>query len=204
MNATKPNSKIFRRDLDDLDARAPSPSNKPGRNDPDDARRIVEDSKTVRGRLGRLERLAAADRTQVEAKQFVELVEMAEQVVGQFGTSLEKQQLAMLRRELERSASKGDSKAIQRASAEIEALRWRVLFKHDWFWREIFDSLCEPNTPFVSSAEARTIITKGKAAISGGDGESLREVVRALWKLQPKENAEAAREREVRSGLRKF
>jgi molecular chaperone DnaK len=194
----------IRRDLDDLDTRTPSPSTTPGKADPDDARRVVEDSKTVRGRLGRLERRAAADRNPVETKQFVELVGNAEQVVGQFGTSLEKQQLAMLRRELERAASKGDGKAIQRASAEIEALRWRVLFKHDWFWREIFDSLCQPNTPFVDAAEARTLIIKGQAAVSCGDGEGLREVVRALWKLQPKGNAEASRERAVRSGLRKF
>jgi len=165
---------------------------------------VVEDSKTVRGRLGRLERRAAADRRPVETTQFAELVEMAEQVAGQFGTSLQKQQLAMLRRELERAASKGDGKAIQRASAEIEALRWRVLFKHDWFWREIFDSLCQPNTPFVNPAEARTLITKGQAAVSGGDGEGLRGVVRSLWNLQPKGNAEASRERAVRSGLRKF
>ena len=192
----------LRRDLDDLDTRAPSPGT--GKADPDDARRIVEDSKTVRGRLGRLERRAAVDRDPVEKAQFVELVENAEQVVGQFGTSLEKQQLAMLRRELERAASKGDGKAIQRASAEVEALRWRVLFKHDWFWREIFDSLSQPSTPFVDPAEARTLVTKGQVAVSGGDGEGLREVVRALWKLQPKGNAEASRERAVRSGLRKF
>jgi molecular chaperone DnaK len=194
----------LRRDLDELDARAPSATSTRGKADPDDARRIVEDSKTVRGRIGRLERRAAADRNPVEQTKFVELVEVAEQVVGQFGTSLEKQQLAMLRRELERAASKGDAKAIQRASTEIESLRWRVLFKHDWFWREIFDSLSQPNTPFIDPTEARTLITKGQAAVSDGNGEGLREVVRALWKLQPKGNAEATRERAVRSGLRKF
>ncbi len=194
----------LRRDLDDLEARAPSTNNTAAKADPDDARRVVEDAKTVRGRLGRLERRAAADQKPVETTQFVERVEMAEEVVGQFGTPLEKQQLTMLRRELERAASKGDNKAIQRASAEIEALRWRVLFKHDWFWLEIFDSLSEPNTPFVNPAEARTLIAKGQAAAANGDGEGLREAVRALWKLQPKENAEAARERAVRSGLRKF
>ena len=194
----------LRRDLDDLDARAPQSSTTRGQADPDDARRIVEDSKAVRGRLGRLERRTVAERSPVETTQFVQLVEMAEEVVGQFGSALEKQQLAMLRRELERAASKADSKAIQRASAEIEALRWRVLFKHDWFWREIFDSLSQPNTPFVNPAEARILITKGQAAVSGGDGEGLREVVRALWKLQPKGNAEASRERALSSGLRKF
>ena len=195
----------LRRDLDDLDARAPSAQHH-------SKGKLIP---TTPGALSRILRPSAADSdalsavlpqiaSPVETTQFVELVEVAEQVVGQFGTSLEKQQLAMLRRELERAASKGDAKAIQRASAEIEALRWRVLFKHDWFWREIFDSLSQPNTPFVDPAEARTLITKGQAAVSGGDGEGLREVVRALWKLQPKGNAEATRERAVRSGLRKF
>ena len=113
----------------------------------------------------------------MEQTQFIELVERTEEVVGQFGTSLEKQQLAMLKRELERAASKGDSKSIQRATEEIQALRWRALFKHDWFWREIFDSLSEPNTPYINQAEARLLISKGQAAISSGDGEGLRNVV---------------------------
>jgi molecular chaperone DnaK len=194
----------LRRDLDELDAKAPSPSSAPGKADPDDARRIVEESKTVRGRLGRLERRAAVRRSPLDSTQFAELVEIAAEVVGQFGTSLEKQQLAILRRELDRAASKGDDKAVQRVCGEIDGLRWRVLFKHDWFWKEIFDSLRQPDTPFVDPAEARRLIARGQAAVSSGDGEGLREVVRALWKLQPKGNAEATRERAVRSGLRKF
>lgn len=194
----------LRRDIEELDARAPSRSTTVGKADPDESKRIVEDSKSVRGRLVRLERRAAANGNPVETARFVELVEMAEEVVGQFGTSLEKQHLAMLRHELDRTTSKGDVKAIQRVSAEIEALRWRVLFKHDWFWREIFDSLCEPDTPFVNRTDARTLITKGQAAVSRGDGEGLRDIVRALWKIQPKKDAEASRERAVRSGLRKF
>jgi hypothetical protein len=87
---------------------------------------------------------------------------------------------------------------------ELDGLRWRVLFKHDWFWRDIFDSLRDPNTPFVDPIAARDLITSGQAAISGGDGEGLREAVRGLWKLQPKGNADATRERAVRSGLRKY
>ena len=57
---------------------------------------------------------------------------------------------------------------------------------------------------FIDRAEARRLITKGQAAVSSGDGEGLRNVVRALWELQPKGGAEATRERAVRSGLRKF
>jgi len=202
--STQTELKDLRRDLDDLDAKAPSPSSTPGKADPDDARRIVEESKTVRGRLGRLERRAAGRRSPRDNTLFLERVEVAEQVVEQFGASLEKQQLAMLRRELERAASKGEDKAVQRVCGEIDGLRWRVLFKHDWFWREIFDSLRQPDTSFVDVAEARRLITRGQTAVSTGDGEGLREVVRALWKLQPQDTAEATRERAARSGLRKF
>lgn len=202
--ATQTELDEIRRDLTELDSATPVPGGTQEKQDPDDARRVVEISKSLRGRLGRLERRAATDRGPVEQTQFIELVEHAEEVVGQFGTSLEKQQLAMLKRELERAASKGDSKSIQRATEEIQALRLRVLFKHDWFWREIFDSLSEPDTPYINQAEARLLIAKGQAAISSGNGEGLRDVVRGLWKLQPKGVSEEARERAVRSGLRKF
>jgi hypothetical protein len=131
-------------------------------------------------------------------------MEIAEEVIGTYGTSLEKQQLAMLRRELERVAAKGDDRAVQRACSEIEGLRWRVLGKQDWFWREIFDSLRQADTPFIDVAEARKLIDNGQSAVSSGDGEVLRQVVRDLWKLQPKDQAELMRERALRSGLRKF
>ncbi len=202
--ATQTELDEIRRDLTELDSTTPVPGGTQEKQDPDDARRVVETSKSLRGRLGRIERRTATERDPVEQTQFIELVERAEEVVGQFGTSLEKQQLAMLKRELERAATKGDSKSIKRATEEIQALRWRVLFKHDWFWREIFESLSEPNTPYINQAEARLLITKGQAAISSGNGEGLRDVVRGLWKLQPKGVSEEAKERAVRSGLRKF
>ncbi|MBU1207205.1 MAG: Hsp70 family protein [Proteobacteria bacterium] len=194
----------LQRELDELAAKAPASSDAPGKADPDDARRVVEESKTVRGRLGRLERRAAGRRTPPNNTQFVEVVEIAVKVVSQFGSSLEKQQLAMLRRELERATSKGDDKGVQRVCKEIDDLRWRVLFNQDWFWREIFDSLRQPDTPFVDRAEAQRLIAEGQAAVSTGDGEGLRKVVRGLWELQPKGGAEATRERAVRSGLRRF
>jgi molecular chaperone DnaK len=202
--ATQTELEEIRRDLKELDSAAPASGGKQEKQDPDDARRTVETSKSLRGRLGRIERRALTDRGPVEQTQFIEIVEQAEEVVTQFGTPLEKQQLAMLKRELERAASKGDSKSTQRASEEIQALRWRVLFKHDWFWREVFESLAEPNTPYVNLAEAQILVAKGQASISSGNGDALRDVVRSLWKLQPKGVSEEARERAVRSGLRKF
>ena len=194
----------LRRNIDELEFKTPLRDQSPERTDPDEARRIVEEFKTVRGQLSRLERRSADRGGFFTSTQFAALVEIAEKVVGTYGTSLEKQQLAMLRRELERAAAKGDDKAVQRVCSEIEGLRWRVLGKQDWFWREIFDSLRQADTPFIDMAEAQKLFAKGQSAVSSGDGEVLRQVVRDLWKLQPKDQAELIRERALRSGLRKF
>jgi molecular chaperone DnaK len=202
--STQAEIEALRRDLDALDARAPSPAEAPENTNPDDARRIVEDAKTVRGRLDRIERRTAGQDGPRDDARSLASIEGAEKAIGQFGTSLEKQQLAMLRRELERAAAKSDDKAIRRVCDEIDGLRWRALFKHDWFWREIFASLAAPNTPFVNPAEAQRQIAEGRASISSGDGEGIRAAVRALWKLQPKGDAEATRERAIQSGLRKL
>jgi molecular chaperone DnaK len=190
--------------IDELEAKTSMRDQSPERTDPDEARRIVEESKAVRGQLSRLEHRSADRGGFFKSTQFAAQVEVAEEIVGKYGTSLEKQQLAMLRRELERAAAKGDNKAVQRACSEIEGLRWRVLGKQVWFWREIFDSLRQADTNFIDMAQAQKLFANGQSAISSGNGEVLREVVRDLWKLQPKDQAELMRERALRSGLRKF
>ena len=48
-----------RRNLDALDTKSPAGRKRAGKADPDDARRVVEDSKHIRGQLGRLERRVA-------------------------------------------------------------------------------------------------------------------------------------------------
>jgi molecular chaperone DnaK len=194
----------LRSNIDELETKAPLRGQSPERNDPDESRRIVEQSKAVRGKLSRLESRSADRGGFFKNTLFVAQVELAAEVVGKYGTTLEKQQLAMLRRELERAAAKGDDKAVQRACSEIEGLRWRVLGKQDWFWREIFDSLRQADTPFIDMAEAQKLFAKGQSAVSSGDGDILREVVRELWKIQPKDQVEMMRERALRSGLRKF
>ena len=140
----------------------------------------------------------------LDASDFVQVIERTTEVVTHFGSALDKQQFAMLRREFERSIAKGDEKIVRRVCAEISDLRWRILYKQDWFWREILDSLREPGVAFVDKAEASVLIAQGQTAVEQGDGDGLRQAVRGLWQLQPKDLAEAARERVVRSGLRKY
>jgi molecular chaperone DnaK len=194
----------LRKTVDDLEATAPRPNQSSEKIDPDEARRLVEKSKSVRGQIGQIEQRTANTGNATATNNFVRVVEISEEVITAFGTSLEKQQLTLLRRELDRAITKGDNRAAQRACDEIEGLRWRVLGKQDWFWKEIFDSIRNSDGPFNDVMEARNQIARGEAAIAAGNGAGLRAAVQALWKLQPKSQADIVQDRALRSGLRKF
>jgi molecular chaperone DnaK len=176
----------LRRDLRDLAARIPA-ANGSGETavDPDQARRVVEQSKNIRGRIGRLERKAAAKAGSTPNVKFLDIARKAEEVIKQYGDALDKQQFGVLRRELERVAAKEDDQAIERVTSDINSLRWQVLYNQDWFWREILESLAEPDALFVNDGEAKRWLSEGRMAVAAGNGTKLRESVRALWKLQP-------------------
>jgi molecular chaperone DnaK len=191
-----------RRDLEALKAKIGGQAREV--EDPDEARRIVADAKSVRGRLSRLE-LRPSDRdTGQTPVRFAELIEATEAVVRDFGSPVEQQQLNVLKRQLERAVERSDTRATTRIAEEIGGFRWRVLGKQDWFWREIFESQCQPGVPFEDPGEAARLIDSGREVIASGDGQRLREVVRSLWDLQPRSSEEASRERALASGLRRY
>jgi molecular chaperone DnaK len=194
----------LRREVAELRAKSPPPNQPPDESDPDDARRFVEKSKSVRRTLSRLERRGADARSAITNPDRLRLIERAEAVTKDHGSALEKQELGALTRELGRATAKGDDRAVQRLCEEIDGLRFRVLSKHDWFWREILESMTDGADKCVDPVEARRLLAQGRAAVSKGDGAQLREVVRALWGLQQPDDAEVARQRGFRTGLRRF
>jgi hypothetical protein len=194
----------LRKELVGLESRSQLPTQSPTTVDPDDARRLVEESKSIRGRIGRVERKASASNSGIQSIRFTQEVELAETIVSDYGTPLDKMQLAAYKRELERFGSKGDDRAIARLTEDIGKLRWRVLLKQDWYWVDVLDRLAEPGNPFTDQAAADALIQSGRTAAGRADSRGLRDAVRALWKLQPKSTSDELRERSLESGLRKF
>lgn len=192
----------LQRDLDALDAKLKAQGDHV--EDPDDSRRVVAEAKAVRGRLSRLEMRLSGQYIAPTPIQFASLIETTDSVVTDFGAPIDQQQLAVLKRQLERSVERGDTKGVQRIVDEISAFRWRVLYKQDWFWREIFEGQRRPDVQYADPAEAARLFISGQAAVASGDGQTLRRIVRSLWDLQPKTSEEASRERALASGLRRF
>jgi molecular chaperone DnaK len=196
----------LRRDLQELQERetaAHGDGNVGERVDPDNARRIVQDAKTLHGRISRVESKLSEPGRARNIGQFVELVEAVEEVAENFGSNLEKQQCALLKRELERAAAKGDTRTVERATQELDRLRWRILGRHDWFWRDIFLTLAGDASSFMDPAKATRLFERGHEAIAHDDGAELRVIVNALWDLQPKSKADANRDSVMLAGLRK-
>ncbi|HYV48023.1 MAG TPA: Hsp70 family protein [Myxococcaceae bacterium] len=193
----------LKRELDELDHEATrtSATSNP---DPDQSRRVVESARNVQSKLNQLERGAGVGAPSVAMEAIAASRKMAREVVERFGSSLEKKELQMLEKQLERGLDKADERAIQRVQEAFDALRFRVLLAQDWYWRELFESMRGPDQAWQSKEAAEKLLARGQEAISSGDGKDLREVVRELWKLQPKTKEEEGQERAMRSGLRRF
>ena len=120
-----------------------------------------------------------------------------------WGDRLEQKEYELLCREANRQIEREDEKALEKVIRDFESLKWRVLFKQDWYWKELFDSLCQPGVPFINAQEAQRLITVGQEATARGDGDRLREIVRELWKLQPRSAVETEKEKALRAGIRR-
>ncbi len=171
----------LRHDIEELDIKSNPWTDTQNAGDPDHAKRLVEASREIRTQLFKVEQSAGVDREKaVLAGEAEAAVRATEEVTEQFGSSLEKKELAMLRRELERALSRGDDRGLRKTTDALESLRWKILFKQDWFWREIFELMRQPGRQFINEPEARRWLTYGEQAIRQGNGEGLREAVRQL------------------------
>src|SRR5690606_2824503 len=116
-----------------------------GAQDPDQAKRLVESSREIRGRLSGLERSLGVDRRQIEQEEGAELlVTRLDELIVNHGTTLEQKEYGLLCRQLERSQAKQDDRGVRKTLEQLEALEWRILYRQPWFWQQIFHSFQQP------------------------------------------------------------
>ncbi len=173
-------------------------------NDPDDAKRIVQKYKEIRGQISEIEKqVNQQNRLPLLLRKLETARIQTEEVIENWGERLEQKEYELLCREADRLIERENEKALDKILNDLESLKWRVLFKQDWFWKELFDSLCQSGVPFINSQEAQRLFKEGQEAINRGDGDKLREIVRALWALQPKSLIETENEMALKAGIRR-
>lgn len=171
--------------------------------DPDDAKRVCETAKEVQGRLASLEQTI---RQQANMPQLLNKLryakEKATEVAQKYSGPAEKKQLELLMKDADRQIQREDEKGLEKTIEAIDSLKWHILFTQDWFWSEIFDDLSSGNT-YLNRQEADRLITKGREAQQRGDAETLRDVVRLLWKLLPEGEVDKEIARTIEAGIRR-
>jgi molecular chaperone DnaK len=205
----KPNSDFeaaftnLRREVQDFDMAVEASKDRDETRDTEEARRLVATGRDLRNQVAALERRAGIDRYLIARGLAAQkTLDGVLEVVEKCGDTVNKFEFEMLKKELERAAQRHDERGVAKCVADLETLQFRVLEKHDWFWREMFESMGAEGVSFNNATAARRCLDEGEAAIREGDGATLRKSVRALWALASPTSIEIARRKALRPGIR--
>lgn len=192
----------LRRRAEDVDLRTSETIRRIESEEPDDVRRVFDESRALRQRIGEIEqRLGASIR--VQAVRFQQQYEETRPIVEQHGDVSTKQEVERLRDAGERALLREDVKAVDRSIAELRRIYWQTLFAQDWFWANLLAELKETRRT-ADVPLAATLISQAEAAQSRGDADAVRENVWQLWKLQKSVSGDDRRLRAAAAGLRRY
>ncbi len=193
----------LRRQLEDLDIDVITAEQQSGLSDPDRVRRLVASGRDLRTQIATLEHRIGMDRLLAgRALQARATLDEAAQLAAQYGDAVDRYEFDMQRKDFEEAAAKLDERGVRRCIQALDALKFRILSKQDWFWREVFDGMDRTENAFSNPNAAQVWVDKGEQAIRAGDNRALREAVEKLWELQPHSAAQEVRQSALRSGLR--
>ena len=195
--------KKLRRAAEDLDIEVMQATQHRALNDPDQIRRLVAAGRDLRAQVGLFERKVGMDRlmaaSTADAKNTVAHVN---ETVERYGDKVDRFEFEMRRKELEQAAERLDERAVRNAITKMISLKFAILYKQDWFWRDMFESMDKSEASFSNASAARHFVSEAERAIREGQGGKLRDAVRQLWTLQPLGAVEAAQQKALRTGLR--
>lgn len=124
-------------------------------------------------------------------------------VVGQYGTSADQDELRGLEADADRARQRKDSRLCQEIATRLWGLYWRVLFRQDGFWVGVFQDLAEQGR-FKDPERARLLLVEGSRALQTHDMSGFREITRELWNLVPEETQQETKKRVSDAGIKNY
>lgn len=172
--------------------------------DPDNAKRVIERSKEIRGDLSKIENEVLVKRKfSLILRELKEHRTVTQNVVDNWGTLIDKKELELLNREADKKITEDNERALIKIIGDLNNLRLRILFEQDWYIRQCFEDLCKHGDNFVNKQESQRLIALGQSAIAHGDGNTLKEVNKNLWELLPKSTIQSEQEKKFESGIKR-
>jgi molecular chaperone DnaK len=195
-------AEALRRELEDFDIELGAHDAAGDAEDHDRARGVVERLREMRARVAGLERRAGLAPGGSLTEEAARLADSVAEDVNAHGNDVQRERLAVLKRELTEATARGDVRGVRRASAALRELRGQVLHAQQWFWESWFTHMRRPGTRFVNNEEAARWLAEGEEALQVSDREKLERAVRWLWSLLPADEQTARDERAAKPGLK--
>lgn len=124
----------------------------------------------------------------------------ATSIVGQHGTEAEQSLLAEVMAAVDKARQGRDAAELERQLALLQRLAIGAYQRTDEAWRGYFADAASEVSRADDLPRANKLVTEGHTAMSRGDTQELRRIVKALWQLLPEDSE--ARKRGFDSGIR--
>lgn len=156
--------------------------------DPDRAKRLINESKVLRGEIAQLEdRLDTRPALKAAVKGMNDWQQAAEDAVNTADKTAQKNEFASLELQARQARERENVGEINRVAKAFRNLHWRAIYDRPSYWSESFDSLEYGDHQFTDKARAKALLEDGRRFRNANDTASLRETVQSLWRLLPAE-----------------
>jgi len=140
----------------------------------------------------------------IALKAFNEIIIDCEHIVTTYGNDEDKDQLASLKNEADKSIASKDINRLKKLNQEIINIRWAVLFRQPGFWISAFQEVKKDPGRFTNRERAEELLSEGSIALQRQDMDSLKSIMLEIWSLMPEDEQEKISDRVSDAGIRKI
>lgn len=171
--------------------------------DPDETRRVVERARELRGAISSIEvKVSSLTRhaSAIEGAQKASIE--AARVTDKWGETADRVEYEYLAAELKKQIERDSLRGIDKVHEDLNEVRFRVLFRQNWFWQQIFDDVSASND-FIDDERAEKLIGDAYEALEREDWPAFKSITSDLWRLQRRDEETEEKERTLEAGIRR-
>ena len=121
-----------------------------------------------------------------------ETLKTTKDINEKYGTSIDKQKMAIIERELRRAMESRDTDLLNRKIGEANDLKFQILREQPGWWVANFEYVAGMKSTMHDQSQAEQLIAQGRRAINGNDLQQLKSIVSQLINLLPAAEQQAA------------
>ncbi len=172
-------------------------------NDPDHAKRLVEQCKRIAGKLSALESgLDEATRSKLHESEIHKRLAVSSQLVAEFGTEAEQRRFRAISLEIDNAIDRRDLLSIKRIKQDLQHLDSGILWRQHWWVEKVLQDM-RNNRRFTDPSKANALMNECETLLEEGDVDKAGDRISEVVRLIREGHGELIQEKAMRSGIRK-